>query len=234
MPIRLYPYPRNGKQLVAIAAVTAMPINRGFTMILPFRVLMFLVALVTGVVTSYSVFAQGADVFDRLDGSGPSKVRVDVIEWDGNLEVHVYPRGALKGLSAKLDDRESGKKVMVIGYRLGNSKTPLIRRAILGIPFTKNVLGFIDRTEPDFDKFALSNQPLSKPWAPFKLDPAPAQWGPEGSDKAESSQPRLTEQPSRTESDSSRAPASVPQPHRSHSRGHSDHGNSGSLNQFNW
>jgi len=205
-------------------------------MILPFRVLMFLVAFVTGIVTSYSVFAQG--VFDRLDGSGPSKVRVDVIEWDGNLEVHVYPRGALKGLSAKLDDREQGKKVMVIGYRLGNSKTPLIRRAILGIPFTKNVLGFIDRTEPDFDKFALSNQPLSKPWAPFKLDPAPAQWGPEGSDKTESSQPRLTEQPSHhpqedrsydSESGSSRAPASVPTKRRSHSRG-----NSGSLNQFNW
>lgn len=45
--------------------------------------------------------------YDRLDGTGPSHKRVDVIEWEGNLEVHVYPAGSLKGLAAKIDDASS-------------------------------------------------------------------------------------------------------------------------------
>ncbi len=150
-------------------------------MVLPFRLLMFIFAILTGVVTSYSVFAE--EVFDRLDGTGPSHKRVDVIEWEGNLEVHVYPRGSLKGLSAKLDDREKGKKVMVVGYRFSKSESPLIRRAILGVPFHPKLKAFINPKEKDFDKLALSNQELPAPWRPYKLDPAPAQWYPDGDER---------------------------------------------------
>ncbi len=150
-------------------------------MVLPFRLLMFIFAILTGVVTSYSVFAE--EVFDRLDGTGPSQKRVDVIEWEGNLEVHVYPRGSLKGLSAKLDDREKGKKVMVVGYRFAQSQAPLIRRAILGVPFQSKLKAFINPKEKDFDKLALSNQDLPAPWKPYKLDRAPTQWYPDGDER---------------------------------------------------
>lgn len=177
-------------------------------MILPFRVLMFVVAFVTGIVTSYSVFAE--DVFDRLDGKGPSGKRVDVIEWESNLEVHVYPKGSLLGLSAKLDDREEGKGVMVIGYRLSATSKPLVRRAILGVPFTNQLKGFVDRTEKDFDKIAISNQNLPAPWTAYKFDKAPAQWYPDGHEKnnEETSTPQLTDRTVTTPG--SRAPASVP------------------------
>ena len=52
---------------------------------LPFRLLLILSALITGAATSYSVFAE--EIYDRLDGKGPSGKRVDVVEWEGNLEV---------------------------------------------------------------------------------------------------------------------------------------------------
>lgn len=178
-------------------------------MILPFRILIILSALITGVLTSYSVFAD--EIYDRLDGTGPSHKRVDVIEWDGNLEVHVYPKGSNKGLSAKLDDRVQGKNVMVIGYKFNPSDKPLVRRAILGVPFTKDVKGFIDPTEKEFDKLAISNQNLPAPWKPYKLDPSPKQWYPDGDERngdtpADSgSKPVLTE----TQPDSSRTPGSV-------------------------
>ena len=77
-------------------------------MILPFRILIVVVAFLTGILTSYSVFAEEL-VFDRLDGTGPSGKTVDVIEWDGNLEIHVTPKTSLKGLGAKLDERTAGK-----------------------------------------------------------------------------------------------------------------------------
>jgi hypothetical protein len=150
-------------------------------MLVPFRALLFVIALITGMVTSYSVFAEET-VFDRLDGKGPSGKRVDVIEWEGNLEIHVYPKGSLQGLSAKLDDRTEGKRVMVIGYRFEANKKahPLVRRAILGVPFNKNLKAFTDTTEKEFDKLAISNNGLAKPWAPYTLDPSPSQWYPDG------------------------------------------------------
>lgn len=184
---------------------------------LPFRTLIIVFAFLSGVFTSLSVFAYES-VFDRLDGTGPSKKRVDVIEWEGNLEVHVYPKSSTKGLGAKLDDRESGKKVMVISYQFNNSKEPIFRRAILGVPFTKNVKGFIDPTEKDFDKIALSNQDLPKPWIPYQLMPAPKQWGPDGSKYDDtSSTEQLTEMKKNDQMDynrfnrteGQRAPASV-------------------------
>ena len=148
-------------------------------MILPFRVFMIIIAFITGIITSYSVFAEET-VFDRLDGTGPSGKNVDVIEWEGNLEIHVTPKTSLKGLGAKLDERVSGKKVMVIGYRFPSTEKPLVRRAILGIPITPGFKAFVDPTEKDFDKLALSNSNLPKPWVPYKLEPAPKQWYPDG------------------------------------------------------
>src|SRR5258708_2487359 len=110
---------------------------------------MLLFALLTGIITSYSVFAAD-EIYDVLDGHGPSGKKVDVIEWENNLEIHAAPLGSLKGLAAKLDDRTQGKSVMVIGYRFDPSvsKRPLVRRAILGIPFNQaNLKAFIDPTE---------------------------------------------------------------------------------------
>lgn len=150
-------------------------------MLLPFRAILFSIAILTGMIASYSVLAEEV-VFDRMDGKGPSGKRVDVIEWEGNLEIHVYPKGGLQGLGVKLDDRVEGKKVMVIGYRFDADKKarPLVRRAILGVPFNQNLKAFIDRSEKDFDKLAISNNGLAKPWAPYPLDPAPTQWYPDG------------------------------------------------------
>lgn len=149
--------------------------------LVPFRGFLIVAALITGMITSYSVFAEET-VFDRLDGKGPSGKRVDVIEWEGNLEIHVYPKGSLQGLGAKLDEREQGKKVMVIGYRFDADKNahPLVRRAILGVPFNNKLKAFIDTSEHEFDKLAISNNGLAKPWTPYKMDPAPAQWYPDG------------------------------------------------------
>ncbi len=159
----------------------------------PIRALIIWAAIISGIITSFSVFAY-EEVFDRLDGTGPSKKRVDVVEWNGNLEIHVYPKGSLSGIGAKLDDREKGKKVMVIAYHLKGSKEPLVRRALLGIPFSGNFKAFVDTTEKEFDKIGLSNQELGKPWSPYKLQPPPKQWGPDGSKHDEHSTPeQLTE-----------------------------------------
>ena len=154
---------------------------------IPFRLFMFLLAFFSGVITSYSVFAQNdssaaniVERYDRLDGTGDSGKKVDVIEWEGNLEIHAAPRTSLKGLSAKLDDRDHSKNVMVIGYRFANTPRPLVRRAILGIPFHPKLKAYRDPTEKDYDRIALTNQNLTAPWVPYKLEPAPKQWYPDG------------------------------------------------------
>ncbi len=210
-------------------------------MILSFRIALIVLAFLTGIVTSYSVFAE--EVYDRLDGTGPSHKRVDVIEWEDNLEVHVYPKASTQGLSAKLDDRDKGKKVMVIGYRFKGTER-LIRRAILGIPFNAKVKGFIDPTEKDFDKLAISNHDLEAPWKPYKLDPAPAQWYPDGDERnneeaAPASAPILSEQ--NPSGDAGRSPASVkPAPTSNHAPSKIkkpapvQDDEEKSLNQYNW
>ena len=178
-------------------------------MVLPFRLLMLILALLTGVATSYSVFAE--EVYDTLDGKGPSHKKVDVVEWEGNLEVHVYPKGSAAGLGVKLDDRTKGKRVMVIGYRFKGQKEVLVRRAILGVPFDPKLKGFIDPTEKDFDKLAISNQTLEAPWKPYKFDPAPKQWYPDGDERndADPALPAKTQILGESEnSDSERLPAS--------------------------
>ena len=187
----------------------------------PFRVWLFGAAIFAGAATSYSVFAE--EQYDRLDGTGASGKKMDVVEWEGNLELHVSPKGTTGGIGAKLDDRTEGKKVLVMGIRLKTQKEVLVRRAILGVPFTANVKGFIDPTEKDYDKIALSNQTLGPPWKPYKLDTPPKNWYPDGDERNEAdpasvkepvTTPRLGKKPAGA---SDRVPAA-----------------DGSLNQYNW
>ena len=195
-----------------------------FTMILPFRIFLIIFALLTGLITSVSVFAE--EVFDRLDGTGPSGKKVNVIEWEGNLEFHVYPKGSLKGLGAKLDDREKGKKVMVIGYRVGAKSRPLVRRAILGVPFQKELKAFVDASEKEFDKLAISNRPLSGNWKPYRLDAPPALWYPDGDERNEEAPSYLgefkREPSSEKDSDQAREKKSKPAPRDEGSLNHFD------------
>jgi hypothetical protein len=119
--------------------------------------------------------------YDRLDGVGKSGKTVQVIEWEDNLEIHVYPPGSLKGLALKIDHPSKDKKVMVIGYRFAdNPKEQLIRRAILGISLREGFKTFKDPTETDFDKIIISNNGLSGQVVGFALDPAPTQLYPDG------------------------------------------------------
>ena len=121
------------------------------------------------------------DDFDRLDGHGPSRVRVDVVEWEGNLEIHVYPKGSLMGLALKQDRRNQNKPVMVIGYRFSNApEKQLIRRAVLGIPLAEQFSTFKDPTVPDYDKIIITNHSLDRPLVRYRLDPAPTQLYPDG------------------------------------------------------
>lgn len=120
------------------------------------------------------------DKYDRLDGTGLSRKTVNVIEWEGNLEIHVYPAGSLKGLSLKLDKRDKSKPVMVIGYRFSpDPKDVLIRRAILGIDLKESFKAYRDPSSADeYDKIIISNNGL--PLQAYKLDPAPKQLYPDG------------------------------------------------------
>lgn len=119
--------------------------------------------------------------YDRLDGAGKSGKKVDVVEWEGNLEIHVYPKGSLKGLALKLDDRNKQKPVLVIGYRFDNApQTQLIRRNILSIPLRDGFKTYLDREEMEFDKVIVSNNGLSGQVVAYRLDPPPTQLYPEG------------------------------------------------------
>jgi len=119
--------------------------------------------------------------YDRLDGRGASGKRVDVIEWESNLEIHVYPKNSLVGLALKLDTSDKSKNVMVIGYRFNNDpKKQLIRRALVSIPFTAKFSAYLAKNEPDFDKIVISNNGLSGDLAEYKLDPEPTQLYPDG------------------------------------------------------
>jgi hypothetical protein len=131
---------------------------------------------------AYSSGAVDPDAdYDRMDGTGKSGETVQIIEWEGNLEVHVYPPGSLKGLAATLDMRNKAKPVMVLGYRfVNNPKQQFIRRAILGITMTNGFKAYKDPTEGEFDKIIISNNGLSGQVALFKLDPTPTSLYPEG------------------------------------------------------
>jgi hypothetical protein len=173
----------------------------------------FVFFLMTGTLStrSHLAFAAGGDQaanvdpdadYDRLDGAGKSGKKVDVIEWEDNLEIHVYPKGSTAGLGMKLDDTNKNKPVMVIAYRfVENPKTVLTRRAILGIPMVSNFKVYKDPMENDFDKFIISNNGLSGQVVSYRLDPTPTQLYPEG----------YAEAKARAQGGNTRAPASVQQ-----------------------
>jgi len=120
--------------------------------------------------------------YDRLDGQGRSGKTVNVVEWEGNLEIHVYPERSLVGLAAKIDQNARGTQVMVLSYRLeSDPKLPLIRRAVLGIPFQSGFQAWKDTSAEGYDKIILSNRALKGPTLTrFPLEPEPKQLYPDG------------------------------------------------------
>ena len=164
-----------------------------------------LAAVLSLVVLSASAFAQSAaddDAnFDRMDGTGASGKTVNVIEWEGNLEIHVAPPGGLKGLALKLDRTNKSKPVMVIGYRFDtNPSRQLIRRAILGIDLRDGFRVYRDKSVAEYDKIVITNNTLSgSDLVAYRLDPELKQLYPDGS-------PMLANQKSPADS---RAPAST-------------------------
>ncbi len=125
------------------------------------------------------------DDYDRLDGRGPSRAKVDVIEWAGNLEIHVYPKGMLQGLSLHFDDgSDSGQAVMVIGYRFRTQyEKQLIRRAVLGIPMNSSFHTYIDRKVGSYDKIVISKSKLSNSLTAYRLEKPSKFLYPEGHPK---------------------------------------------------
>lgn len=145
-------------------------------------IVLFLACLVAPDRLGVVPLAHGAlkDDFDRFDGKGETGVRVDVIEWAGNLEIHTYPKGSLAGLGLKLHEKD-GKKVMVIAYRFSkNPAKTYIRRAILGVPFKEGFQAFRDTTADDYDKVIITNQGLTGSVVAYNLDKAPTQLYPDG------------------------------------------------------
>ncbi len=157
--------------------------------------------------------ANAGDDYDRLDGKGASGKKVDVIEWEGNLEIHVYPGGSLKGLGLKLDKANKAKSVMVISYRFdGKTAGPLIRRVILGIDLREGFHAYKDTSVDEYDKIIISNNVLSEQVAEYKLDPEPSQLYPDGHpalaqagkpsrEPASSEKPKAVDGPERPEID---------------------------------
>ncbi len=100
--------------------------------------------------------------FDRLDGKGRSGVVVDVIEWEGHLELHITPKGQLLGLAARIDRKQKDRPVMIIGYRFqAHPEEQLIRRAVLSIPLQDGFKAFRDTGVSDFDKVMIANENLA-------------------------------------------------------------------------
>ncbi len=151
-------------------------------------------------------FAQAAapteEEYDRLDGMGASGKKVNVIEWEGNLEVHVYPAGSLKGLALTIDRKTKDKPVMVIGYRFNdNPGKQLIRRAIIdGISLTDNFRAYRDTSAGEYDKIVITNNNLDKVLSAYKLEAKPTQLYPDG-------HPALVAQASKADDD--RRPAAA-------------------------
>lgn len=126
--------------------------------------------------------AQAEEEYDRLDGMGASGKKVNVIEWEGNLEIHVYPAGSLKGLALTIDHKTKDKPVMVIGYRFNdNPGKQLIRRAIIdGLTLTDSFHTYRDTSAGEYDKIVITNNNLDKVLTAYKLEPKPTQLYPDG------------------------------------------------------
>ena len=140
-------------------------------------------SVILGLAAGSLVFAGSAekDEYDVFDGTGKSGKTVNVIEWENNLEIHVYPKGSLAGLGLKIDEPSKGKKVMVIAYRFDNApKVTQIRRAILSIPLRDGFKVYKDPSADDYDKVIISNNTLSDNVVAFKTDPPPTQLYPDG------------------------------------------------------
>jgi hypothetical protein len=170
--------------------------------------------------------------YDRLDGTGKSGKTVNVIEWEGNLEVHVYPKGSLKGLALKIDRANKDKPVMVIGYRFDNSpKEQLIRRAILGIDLKDGFKTFRDPSADEYDKIVISNNGLSNQMVAYQTDPAPTQLYPDGHPALEKTQ--TAQGPKEKGEGPKRLPASAPSSQKSEdTTGHTDE--AGAIKPFDF
>ncbi len=118
--------------------------------------------------------------FDRLDGHGPTAKKVDVIEWEGNLEIHVYPQGSLKSLGMKIDRESKVTKnsVMVIEYAFHGVPYTLIRRAVLSIKLPDTFKTFRDESADGYDKIIVSGNGLAGV-SPYALAPPPTQLFPD-------------------------------------------------------
>ncbi len=145
--------------------------------------------------------------FDRLDGHGLSKVKVDVVEWEKNLELHVYPKGALHSLGLIMDRKSKTSKnpVMVIEYGFKGVPYTLIRRAMLTITMNDSFQVFRDDSVDDYDKIIISNNGMAG-LKKFALAPAPTQLYPDhhalvaqGDVEAEKPPAALTPHEERTE-----------------------------------
>lgn len=131
--------------------------------------------------TAYGQSVDQDDDFDRFDGRGKSGKRVDVIEWAGNLEIHVYPKGSLVGLSLQLDKKNKDKPVMVIGYRFNHDPNKqYVRRAILGVPFYAGFHTYKVTNTDEYDKVIISNHQLSGDVVAMTLDQPQKQLYPDG------------------------------------------------------
>ncbi len=117
--------------------------------------------------------------FDRLDGRGPSHGKIDVIDWQGNIEIHSYPKGKLAGLGFKLDKKDKNKPVLVISYRFAGVDYKIIRRALDTVGLKEGFKTYRDTTADDYDKIILTNNILNTDVIAFNPDPAPTQLYPD-------------------------------------------------------
>lgn len=130
--------------------------------------------------SAHAARVQEPKEFDRLDGHGATLKKVDVIEWEGNLEIHVYPKGSLKSLGMKLDkeSKTTKNKVMVIEYAFNGVAYTLIRRAMLSISMPDAFHAFRDETAVDYDKIIVSGNQIAGA-KPYALATAPTQLYPD-------------------------------------------------------
>jgi hypothetical protein len=149
--------------------------------------------------------------YDRLDGHGLTHKKVDVIEWENNLEIHVYPKGSLRALGMKIDRTNKDKPVMVIEYAFQGISYTLIRRAVLGIPLKEGFKTFQDLSADDYDKIIISNNTITAGVRPYPLAAAPTQLYPD-------------HHPSLAQDESAAAPATKDEPAKTYQRRNASEG----------
>ena len=67
-------------------------------------------------------------LYDPLDGTGSTGVRIEVMNWVGNVELHISPKGLLRDLALKLDMDQDDYPVLVVGYKFSKEPKPVIQR----------------------------------------------------------------------------------------------------------